>query len=354
MKHRVSCKFFIPLLCLLVLSLFLNFSNADDLQLIKVRKGDTVSYLSFKMYGMYNSKILDVLCKENPGVPDMNLIRAGQELRFPTPAAMKTFLSEKKPQPEESKEPSKETRKTDQLPQVKASANKAVITYLEGQVQVRKAPGAAWSAAAPNQILYAKDEIQVLQKSRAELILDNQSVMRLSENTRLALRQLDLDAASKKETTSVGLSLGKLWTKASKVFNPSSRLEVRTPTAIAGVQGTVYAINVENERATEIQVYDGAVAVSNPLPSAGPSSGGSKAVLAPPRTIEGPKSVAGPTTVSREVWTEIILRKAQQMTVTDQGIPKPVSFSIEQERQKEWVRWNEKRDSDFQPPERQR
>ncbi len=356
MKNRMIRKFLPAMLCLLGLMLCATLCAADDVRLVTVRKGDTVSYLSFRMYGMYNQRILDLLKKENPGVDDIHMIYAGQELRFPTPAAMKTLLGDKKPQlqdPKEQPQP-KEPAKAEDLPQVKATANKAVITYLEGQVQVRKSTSTVWSTATPNQILYALDEIRVLAKSRAELILDNQSVMRLSENTHLALKQLDVETASKKETTSVGLALGKLWTKASKVFNRSSRLEVRTPTAIAGVQGTVYSVNVENERATQIQVYDGAVAVTHPLPPAGPRSESAKPLLAAPQKIEGPKPVSGPAAVSREEWTEIILRKAQQMTVTDQGVPKPVSFDIERERQNEWVRWNETRDADFQPPPRPR
>ncbi len=356
MKHRMIRQFFPAMLCLLGLTLCSTLFAADDVRLVTVRKGDTASYLSFKIYGMYNLRILDALKKENPGVSNFNVIHAGQELRFPTPAALKTLLGDQKPQLQEPKEQpqSKEPAKAEDLPHVKATANKAVITYLEGQVQVRKSTSAAWSSAAPNQILYALDEIRALAKSRAELILDNQSVLRLSENTHLALKQLDVEPASKKETTSVGLSLGKLWTKASKVFNRSSRLEVRTPTAIAGVQGTVYAVNVENERATNIQVYDGAVAVTNPLPPSGPRPEGAKPVLAAPQKIEGPKPVSGPVAVSREDWTEIILRKAQQMTVTDQGVPQPVSFDIERERQNEWVRWNEARDAEFLPPQRPR
>jgi len=358
MKYRIILFFFLAAAGMMALPPFSNFSNAGDVRLVTVRKGDTVSYLSFKIYGMYNQKILDLLVRENPGVADMNLIYAGQELRFPAPAVMKTLLGDRKPEAphQDAKEMPKpqELKKSEAFPQVKATAAKAVITYLEGQVQVKKSPAAAWSAAAPNQILYAGSEIKVLRKSRAELILDNQSVMRLSENTQLVLRRLDTDPASRKETTGVGLSLGKLWTKASKVFNPSSRLEVRTPTAIAGVQGTVYQVNVENEHRTEIQVYDGAVAVSNPLPSAGTSPAGTRAVLTAPSKVQGPQPVAGPTAVSREAWTEIILRKAQQITVTDQGIPRPVAFSIDQEKQKEWVQWNDKRDADFQPPERPR
>ncbi len=348
MTSRVQLFFCLAMTGFLCPPIFAAISGADDIRLVTVRRGDTVSYISFKIYGMYNQNILEMLRKENSGVRDMNLIYVGQQLRFPAPALMKMRLDGQKPQ-----EPG-EPQKPAELPRVRAAANKAVITYLEGQVQVRTGAGTAWSAAVPNQILQAKDEIRVLPGSRAELILDNQSVMRLAENTHLTLRQLDAEPVSGKETTSVGLSLGKLWTRASKVFNPSSRLEVRTPTAIAGVQGTVYHVNVENERLTEIQVYDGAVAVWNPLPSAGPAADGSRAVLKVPRKVQGPRPVAGPSTVSREEWTEIILQKAQQITVTDQGIPRPVSFSIDHERQKEWVRWNEERDADFQPIRRLR
>jgi phage tail protein X len=332
--------------------------NADEAQLVRVRKGDTVSYLSFKIYGMYDPRIGEFLRQENPKIKDINLIYAGQELRFPKPAVMKKWLSAKTVKPVEPTPVPliKESPPQQEIfpPGMQVRANKGVITYLDGQVQVKKGGNPPWSPAHPNQILYGKDEIKVFAKSRAELILDNQSVMRLSENTVLTLHQLEEDPVSQKETTRMGVSFGKLWTRATKLFNPASRLEVRTPTAIAGVQGTTYQVSVMDERSTTIQVFEGAVKVYNPFPPPQPSPPGPTTPSGAPQEVRGPVEVPGPTAVSREEWTQIVLRQFQQITVTDRDISRPISFNINQERQNEWIRWNEERDSDFQPPERPR
>ncbi len=145
---------------------------------------------------------------------------------------------------------------------------------MEGQIHVKKAGETEWSSARPNMILSENDQIRVLAKSRAELILDNQAVMRLSENTWLTMQKLEEEAATQKETARMQLSWGKLWTRTAKLFNPSSRYEVTTPTAIAGVTGTVYQVRVAEDKSTNIQVFQGAVNVYNPFPQAWPSSPG--------------------------------------------------------------------------------
>lgn len=320
--------------------------NAEDYLQVKVRKGDTISYLSFKIYGRYDKQIAERLQKENPNVKDINYIYPGQQLRFPSPAAMSSIM---KGDSETSSRPIGKTPASPLFPvqkqepptamQVKAA--KAVVTFLQGDVRIKKMQSPVWRPAEPNEILQEKDEVKLAAKSRAELILDSRTVMRLSENTHLTLHQLDAEPASRKKTTSLGLSLGRLWTKAAKALNPSSRFEVKTPTAIAGVQGTVYQVNVSDDEITKIKVYDGAVDVINPSQSKTPAGESKVMILSRPQPIQGPKPV------SREEWTQIILRKYQEMTVKAGETPQPFSFNIDRERQSEWVRWNEERDRDI-------
>ncbi|MBI5968610.1 MAG: FecR domain-containing protein [Deltaproteobacteria bacterium] len=331
--------------------------NATETQLIRVRRGDTISYLSFKIYGMYNSKIADLLRRENPQVKDIDLIYAGQQIRFPAPEIMRRTLTEKTwklTEPEKRMEPKEARPEEKPMPETRVRANQAVITFLEGEVQVKKAGQAQWSPARPNMILYEEDQIKVPAKSRAELILDNQSVLRLAENTLLTIHKLEEETATQKETARMELSLGKLWTRTAKLLNPSSRYEIKTPTAIAGVQGTTYQVQVGGDRSTNIQVFQGMVNVYNPFPAARPALPGKEILPGQPQEVTGPGEVPGPTPVSREEWTKIVLRQFQQVTVTDQDISSPISFDVQKERQNEWVRWNEARDLDFQPPERWR
>jgi len=366
MKRILPRRYLWFFLCAVSLFSLFGLSDANETRLVRVRKGDTISYLSFKIYGMYDQKMGERLRKENPQIKNLDLIYAGQQVRFPAPEDMKKWPGEKPLKPverglvAEPKEPTppkpgptpETPPKGEPLAETQVQANKGVITFLEGQAQMKKAGGTQWSSARPNMILLERDQVKVLARSRAELILDNQTVMRLSENTLLTIQKLEEEPAPQKETVKMELSLGRLWTRAAKLFNPASRYDVKTPTAIAGVQGTIYQVSVADDQSTNIQVYEGAVNVYNPFPPAKPSLPGER--MGKPHEVPGPGEVPGPTAVSREEWTSIVLRQFQQITVTGRGISRPASFDVQKERQKEWVRWNEERDLDFQPPERPR
>ncbi len=351
---RLSC--FLPLVYFL--SCPAHPLSAEDNAIIRVRKGDTVSYLSFKTYGKYNAQIARILREENPKVKDINLIYAGQQLNFPSPEAMGEKLGKKMgPVPGEETTSKAKTAvqeapgKPSPLSETAVRAAKAVITYVDGQAEVKRAEGSPWEAAKANTILSVNDQVKVMSRSRVELILDNQSVLRLSENSLLTLLQMEEDRSARKESTRTELSLGRLWVRAAKLITPGSRNDVRTPTVIAGVQGTTYQIQVLENRSTKIQVFDGAVNVYNPFPKA--AIGGEKpSQVEKPREVSGPQEVQGPTTVSREEWTQIVLHQYQQITVTGRDVPRPSSFDPQKERQDEWVKWNQERDADFRPPAR--
>jgi hypothetical protein len=311
------------------------------------------------MYGMYDGQVGEILKKENPRIKDLDRIFVGQQLNFPAPEIMKSKLGEGTSKParlrgeRETKEalPSQVPRSAKPTTtETQVRANKGVITYLEGRVQVKRSGETSWSSARPNMILLENDQIEVLNQSRAELILDNQSVMRLAENTLLTIHKLEEEKSTRKETARMDISTGRLWVRIARLFNPASRYDVKTPTAIAGVQGTVYQVAVAGDQSTTIQVFQGAVNVYNPFPKTTPSAPGKAMGLEAPHEVAGPQEVPGPTTVSREEWTQIVLHQFQQITVTGREIPHPTSFDPNRERQTEWVQWNEERDADFKPP----
>jgi hypothetical protein len=329
---------------------------ADETLKILVRKGDTISYLSFRTYGMYNLQMAEILKRENPQVKDIALIYAGQQLNFPAPEVMKKKAAEKDRMPTK---PSAETEAKEARPAILSApsvsdtqvrAQKGVITYLEGEVQVKRSGDTQWALAQPNMILSENDQVKVLGQSRAELILDNQSVMRLSENTLLTIKKLEEESTTQKETTRMEVSLGRIWVRMSKLFNPSSRYDVKTPTVIAGVQGTTFQVTVAGDQSTAVQVFQGSVNIYNPFPKGTPSLLEKPTQVERPKEIAGPRVVPGPAAVSREEWTQIVLHQFQQVTVTGREVPKPTPFDLGRERRSGWVRWNEERDEDFKPP----
>jgi tetratricopeptide (TPR) repeat protein len=129
----------------------------------------------------------------------------------------------------------------------------AKAVSIQGSVQVRRAGETQWQTARLNETYCSGDTIRVLDRSRADIALVNQPVLRLDQDTTITLRGL-------KEERS---SLIELVKGAAHFFSRAVRsLEVYTAFVNAGVEGTEFFVKVEGER-TFLSVFEGKVLASN-------------------------------------------------------------------------------------------
>jgi hypothetical protein len=113
--------------------------------------------------------------------------------------------------------------------------------------------------------------------------------------------------------------------------------------SVAGVRGTVYRMDVNEDKSNLVRVYDGTVHVSGSAEAPPPPQ--APAVIGPPTKIEGPKSIPGPRVVTMEEWV-YILKSMQQIVVRPDGTAeKPKDFKPEEDRDP-WVDWNKARDKE--------
>ncbi len=123
------------------------------------------------------------------------------------------------------------------------------MVSVQGTVESQKAGGTQWQPVKLNDTLCPGDTIRVLNNSRAQLALANQSVLRINENTTITLEGVDED-----RTTLVDLLKG-----AALFFSRGTRkLKVKTQYAIFGVRGTEFFIRTE-ERQAFMSVFEGTV-----------------------------------------------------------------------------------------------
>jgi tetratricopeptide (TPR) repeat protein len=134
---------------------------------------------------------------------------------------------------------------------------------VQGTVEAKRAADAQWQAVQLNDTFCPGDSIRVQAKSRADLALLNQSVLRLNANSTITVE------APKDQTTGVvGLLRG-----ATHIFSRGPRsLEVNTPFTVAGVRGTEFFIELESDKAL-ITVFEGTVLAQNPAGSLSLTSG---------------------------------------------------------------------------------
>jgi tetratricopeptide (TPR) repeat protein len=107
------------------------------------------------------------------------------------------------------------------------------------------------------------DTIRVLERSRADVTLLDQSVVRLNVNTTMTFK-----AVQEERTSVVDLLKG-----AAHFFSRGPRsLEVQTPFTTAGIRGTEFFISVEDDK-TFLSIFEGTVMAANPAGSLPLTSG---------------------------------------------------------------------------------
>jgi tetratricopeptide (TPR) repeat protein len=129
----------------------------------------------------------------------------------------------------------------------------AQLASVQGDVEARRAGQAQWQPARLNDTYCAGDRIQVGERSRADIALVNQPVLRLDQNTTITF-----GGVREQRTSLIELIKGAL-----HFFSRVPRnLEVMTAFVNAGVEGTEGLVQVETDRAL-ITIFEGKVLAAN-------------------------------------------------------------------------------------------
>jgi len=87
------------------------------------------------------------------------------------------------------------------------------------------------------------------------------SRVRLAPDTTIRVRKASLNTSTKERTSLFDLDAGRIWVRVVSALSGKTKFEVRTPTATAGVRGTVFSVAVEETGETSVAVYEGEVQV---------------------------------------------------------------------------------------------
>ena len=124
---------------------------------------------------------------------------------------------------------------------------------VEGKVDVRSADSTQWRQVKLNDTFCPGDVIRVQERSRSDIALSNQPMLRLDQNTTMTLGSV------KKQ----GGSIVELTKGAMHFFSRLPRnLDIKTAFVNAGVEGTEGVVNVGEEKA-EVTIFEGKVVAAN-------------------------------------------------------------------------------------------
>ncbi len=226
---------------------------------------------------------------------------------------------------------------------IELKGGKAKVTLLQGSAAVVRKGRLEAQPLAKDDMLSTGDRITTGKKSRIELQMPDGSFLRFDEETTFELQSIAFEKKRKRRKINISMILGKTWAKVSRLFGIKGRFEIATRTAVAGVRGTVYRVNVATDNSVTVKVYWGEVVVNNAMRDATEQQ---QMQITAPTKVEGPHPVPGPHPVSMEEWTYIV-KALQQINIRPDGtVTKPFRFSVEDDLN-EWVIWNQKRDEEL-------
>jgi hypothetical protein len=167
--------------------------------------------------------------------------------------------------------------------------------------------------------------------------MDGNKEMIIAENTRIMIGELVQSIQDNADKTSFNLKAGKVFCNIKEKLTPGSKYEIRTPTAVMGVRGTMFFVGQEDGR-TDIAVLDGTVVATSYVPPQ-QSPGGQPPGLQQIETILQPNQqiILDPTGFSPEgVQIQQITQQSLDIFVLEsirdnpQGINQNLLLNIDQ------------------------
>lgn len=210
------------------------------------------------------------------------------------------------------------------------------IQNMIGSVEQNPARAPGWKPARLRAKVFLNDQLRTEVESSTELLWANGGVLRMAEQSSLTVTE------QPKEENSLdpGLKVlkGRVWANMHKISNTGKQFSVESPTAVAGIRGTIFRVDVGADSSTDVLVYEGKVAV-------GPGTAirdTTKKDTTGRKEVEGPGEVEGPQEVTLEKWVTIVA--GQQIRVERSGTFKTWQFDQSKDSSDTWVKYNLERD----------
>lgn len=137
----------------------------------------------------------------------------------------------------------------------------AAVSDVQGVVQVKPRGEQAFTPLADRVRVNAGDVVKTGENAGLVLTWLDGTRMRIGANTVMTVLKCQINTVNNAETTMFRLDLGRVWIRVLKVLSQKSKFEIVTPTATAGVRGTVFSVAVSPEGKTMVSVVEGAVAL---------------------------------------------------------------------------------------------
>ncbi len=137
----------------------------------------------------------------------------------------------------------------------------ASVSDVAGEVLVRTATDEQFKPLANAEHVLAGYTVRTGAEGAVTLNWVDGSRVRLGPETSIKVRKCSLNTSTKERTSLFDLDAGQIWVRVLSALGGKTKFEIRTPTATAGVRGTVFSVAVDESGETNVAVYEGKVSV---------------------------------------------------------------------------------------------
>lgn len=211
------------------------------------------------------------------------------------------------------------------------------VNFILGEATVKHRGVNDWENMHLKMILFEGDMVQTSAESRLEIKLLDESIIRIGEQTELEISRVLLQEESAKFQAT--LKQGQIWANIVKLRRDKDEVQIKAPTAVCAVRGTVYRMNADST--TTVLVYDGSVDVG-PLWMAEQYTEATRPRELQPVEIPAPHEIPPPYEVTLDEWIQIV--RGFQIVVRQDGKYAKSKYDEEEDAKLEWVEWNKQRD----------
>lgn len=144
-----------------------------------------------------------------------------------------------------------------------------VLRVVKGDVQIKSAQTGQISKAKLGQEVYPKDSIITGKDARAKIVMIDNNEINVSPDSHIEIQNYEFNPAQNKKDVLLNVLYGKVRSKVEQKYDgKTSKFEVKTPSAVAGVRGTDFAASYDSgTKSTQIVTFRGAVQFGLPGPN---------------------------------------------------------------------------------------
>jgi hypothetical protein len=135
----------------------------------------------------------------------------------------------------------------------------ARVDSIEGSAYVQRPGDAEPAPLEAGDLIYAGANVTTGEDSAVVLTWANGSKMWLSPSSRLVIKKSELNTKTRSYASLFSLKQGEAWCRTADLDSPDSFFQVETPSATAGVRGTIFRVRVSPDKTTSIYVSEGEV-----------------------------------------------------------------------------------------------